>query len=125
MIVMIVMFFFWVVVRVRVQKSWVFVFTTNNKTYSKCLSLGLTYSIFSVVSPHLFVSSNPNGLLGCKCQRHINTVQSHPIKMGLPIYPFPKYKSVSRSTNVLVIPKLFIRGQIERGLGQCFWQFYR
>ena len=69
-------------------------------------------------STNLLIDSDPDGLLSGECQGQVNTVESHPIYVLLPIRPLPKGESVARRADILIVAQLFFGRQGKLGHGQ-------
>ena len=67
---------------------------------------------------HLLIHVEPDCFLGCESQWKINTVEGHPVDMGLPLRPLPEGERVAWRTNILVVPEPIVGRQIEGCRGQ-------
>ena len=88
-------------------------------------SAGHKISYFLLCKPETSPYTGKNGLASNRRERHIDSVQRHPVEFPLPLLPAPIWHGVAESADIHILP-VFERGRdnLQRSVGKSFGKLY-
>ena len=75
---------------------------------------------FFICQSKLLPYSGRNSFISYQCQRHINTMKSHPVYFFLPTFPIPIRSRISKSTHIHIVMVRNNRGHFPLSLIRPF-----